>query len=59
MKGWDLGMTEMCVGEKRRLTIPPSLGFGDDALEGGGDIPGTKQPRLLHNFTPCFWLNLL
>lgn len=38
IKGWDQGLSDMCVGEKRKLTVPPSLGYGD---QGAGDvIPG-------------------
>ncbi|KAF2088505.1 hypothetical protein K490DRAFT_18081, partial [Saccharata proteae CBS 121410] len=29
IKGWDQGLLDMCVGEARKLTIPPSLGYGD------------------------------
>lgn len=29
IKGWDNGLINMCPGEKRRLTIPASQGYGD------------------------------
>ena len=34
LPGWDQGLEDMCVGEKRKLTIPAHLGYGD---RGAGD----------------------
>lgn len=28
LKGLDVGLMGMCAGEKRKLTVPPSLAFG-------------------------------
>lgn len=29
VKGWDQGLLDMCIGEQRKLTVPPELGYGD------------------------------
>ncbi|KAI7152808.1 hypothetical protein D0869_08100 [Hortaea werneckii] len=40
--GWDQGLLDMCPGERRNLTIPPELGYGDSGV---GPIPGGATLR--------------
>lgn len=35
-QGWEQGLLDMCIGEQRKLTIPPELGYGN---RGVGPIP--------------------
>ena len=43
LPGWELGLLKMCVGEKRTLVLPPSIGYGalgsrDGAVPGGATL---------------------
>lgn len=29
IKGWDQGLLDMCISEKRKLTIPSHLAYGE------------------------------
>ncbi|KAH9822915.1 FK506-binding protein 2 [Teratosphaeria destructans] len=39
IKGWDEGLLDMCIGEKRKLTIQPEWGYGSNGM---GPIPANS-----------------
>jgi FKBP-type peptidyl-prolyl cis-trans isomerase len=45
IKGWDIGMMDMCPGEARKLTISPELAYGDRDM---GKIP-PHSTLIFHN----------
>ncbi|KAF9924418.1 Peptidyl-prolyl cis-trans isomerase fpr2 [Linnemannia zychae] len=40
IKGWDEGLLDMCVGEKRKLTIPSRMAYGSRSM--GAAIPANS-----------------
>ena len=40
IRGWEEGVAGMCVGEKRRLLVPASMGYGSRAV---GPIPANSD----------------
>ncbi|XP_047427415.1 peptidyl-prolyl cis-trans isomerase FKBP10 [Mugil cephalus] len=39
IRGMDKALQGLCIGEKRRITIPPHMAYGEDGV--GGLIPGS------------------
>ncbi len=39
IKGWEEGILGMQIGEKRKLTIPSEMAYGDREIPGPGGVP--------------------
>ena len=52
IKGWDEGLLDMCVGEIRKLTIPPHLAYGDRG-SGGNVPPGVLTINMNYRCIAC------
>ena len=63
IKGWDQGLQDMCIGEKRKLTIPPEMGYGMSPLRPGAaaDWTGVRghPPVIPPSSTLIFEVELL
>jgi FKBP-type peptidyl-prolyl cis-trans isomerase len=49
IRGWDMGIPGMRVGERRKLTIPPEIGYG----------PGGKPGKVPSNATVIYDVEVL
>ena len=38
LKGWDLGLSGMCEGDRRRVILPPQLAYGKEGIKDGEKI---------------------
>lgn len=47
IRGWEIGILDMCIGEKRTLVIPPEYGYG---ARGIGPIPPNAVLRMYNLF---------
>ena len=55
IQGWDQGVEGMKVGEKRKLTVPPELGYGPAGTPGGPIPPNATlffEVELLNSIDP-------
>ena len=52
IRGWDVGVMRMSLGEKARLSIPSALGYGEQGA--GGDIPPVRE-HLSENTCHCLF----
>ena len=53
VKGLELGLLEMCIGEERVIDVPPALGYGPKGLVKKGVQVVPPNARLLYDVVRC------
>lgn len=61
LKGWDKGLQNMCTGERRKLTVPPSLAYGKEGKGNTNYVQHIqkKQNKTFHCNISVTWTFLL
>jgi len=61
IEAWDRGLVGMCIGENRKLVVPPSLGYGDNEYDPDkdSDDPNAQRVRIPPNSVLIFDTELL
>ena len=59
IQGWDKGLLGMCPGSKRKLTIPPHLGYGDAGAGNVCLVVSAREALSLSSFSKLHFIIIM